>query len=156
MDEWDDSWAALFGRHLGHVFELAKPVLKWPDFDVACELTLRKVVPRLLLPLQENGRTIKPCLIHGDCHDGNTATDANSGGAFVFDACAFYGHNEYDIGNWRAPRHRLSREAYVSAYKKYFPVSEPAEDWNSRNILYSLTFNIGNALYIPGSRQRQV
>lgn len=136
--------------------ELAKPILNWPDFDVVCNLILERVIPRLLCPLQENGRTLKPSLIHGDCWDGNTATDAKTGEAFVLDMCSFYGHNEYDTGNWRAPRHRLSNEAYIESYKRRFPVSEPAEDWNARNLLYSLTFNIGNALYIPGSQQRQV
>ncbi|KAI1663180.1 hypothetical protein L13192_12773, partial [Pyrenophora tritici-repentis] len=32
----------------------------------------------------------------------------------------------------------------------------PMEDWDARNLLYSLTFNIGNTIYIPGSQQRQV
>jgi protein-ribulosamine 3-kinase len=136
--------------------ELAKPILNWAEFDVVCQLTLEKVVPRLLLPLQENGHALKPSLIHGDCWDGNTAMDAETGEAFVFDACSFYGHNEYDTGNWRAPRHKLSDNAYIHSYKRIFPVSEPAEDWNARNLLYSLTFNIGNSIYIPGSQQRQV
>ncbi len=60
-----------------------------------------------------------------DCWDGNTATDMNTGEPFVFDACSFYGHNEYDTGNWRAPRHRLSNKAYIRYYKRNFPVAEP-------------------------------
>jgi protein-ribulosamine 3-kinase len=156
VDQWDDSWAALFGRHLGHLVEVAKPILNSPEFDVVCKLTLEKVVPRLLLPLQENGRVLKPSLIHGDCWDGNTALDAKTGEACVFDVCSFYGHNEYDIGNWRAPRHRLSDRAYTLCYKRSFPVSEPAEDWSARNLLYSLTFSIGNLINIPGSQQREV
>ena len=99
VDQLDDSWSALFSRHLRHIMELAQPILKWPEFDVICRLTLDKVVPRLLLLLQENGRVLKPSLIHGDCWDGNTAIDAKTGEAFVFDACSFYGHNEYDVGN---------------------------------------------------------
>jgi len=156
VDTWEDSWCTLYARHLGHVMELAKPILNWPEFDVVCDLTLQKVVPRLLLPLQAEGRVLKPCLIHGDCWDGNTAMDAKTGEAFVFDVCSFYGHNEYDTGNWRAPRHRLSSKAYIRAYKRNFPVSEPVEDWDARNLLYSLTFNIGNTIYIPGSQQREV
>ncbi|KAF2759828.1 hypothetical protein EJ05DRAFT_311323 [Pseudovirgaria hyperparasitica] len=155
VDQWDDSWCALYSRHLGHVMELAKPILLWPEFNTVCKLTLEKVVPRLLLPLQAEGRFLKPCLIHGDCWDGNTAMDKRTGEAFVFDVCSFYGHNEYDTGNWRAQRHRLSKKAYIEAYKRHFPVSEPEEDWDARNLLYSLTFNIGNTIYIPGSSQRQ-
>jgi protein-ribulosamine 3-kinase len=127
---WEDSWCALYSSHLGHVMDLAKPILKWPEFDVVCELTLGKVVPRLLLPLQSEGRMLKPCLMHGDCWDGNTATDMKTGEAFVFDVCSFYGHNEYDTGNWRAPRHRLSRRAYIQNYKRFFPVSEPGKHIN--------------------------
>ena len=70
VDTWEDSWCALYTRHLGHVMNLAKPILRWPEFDIVCKLTLEKVVPRLLLPLQSEGRVLKPCLIHGDCWDG--------------------------------------------------------------------------------------
>ena len=70
VDTWEDSWCAIFTGHLGHVMNLAKQILQWPEFDVVCKLTLEKVVPRLLLPLQSEGRVLKPCLIHGDCWDG--------------------------------------------------------------------------------------
>lgn len=156
VNQWDDSWCAVFSGHLGYLLEEVKQYLKWPEFEVVGELTLRKVVPHLLLPLQAEGRVLKPSLIHGDCWDGNTATDNKTGDAFIFDACSFYGHNEYDIGNWRAPRHRLSEKAYIHLYKQQFPVSEPVEDWDARNRLYSLCFNIGNIINIPGSQQRQV
>ena len=69
VDTWDDSWCTIYTRHLGHVMNLAKPVLQWPEFDAACKLTLENVVPRLLLPLQSDGRVLKPCLLHGDCWD---------------------------------------------------------------------------------------
>ncbi|KAE9362627.1 hypothetical protein N431DRAFT_358381 [Stipitochalara longipes BDJ] len=156
VDQWDDSWAALFSRHLGHFISLAKAHFRWREFDIIASLIVEKVVLRLLLPLQENGRFLKPSLMHGDCWDGNTAMDEITGEAFVFDACSFYGHNEYDIGNWRAPRHRVSAKEYVDCYLKHCPQSEPVEEWDARNLLYSLTFNIGNAIYIPGSQQRFV
>lgn len=54
---------------------------------------------------------------------GNTALDQWKGEAFVFDVCSFCGCNEYDTGNWRAPRHRLSNKAYIKEYKSRFPVS---------------------------------
>lgn len=34
---------------------------------------MSKAVPALLLLLQTEGRSIKPCFVHGDCWDGNTA-----------------------------------------------------------------------------------
>lgn len=45
---------------------------------------------------------------------------------------------------------------YIRNYKLRFAPSEPVEDWDARNLLYSLTFNIGNTIYIPGSTQRLV
>jgi len=74
---------------------LAKSKLEWPKFDAVCDLTLEKVVLRLLLPLQSEGRTLKPCLLHGNCWDGNTAMDRRTDEAFVFDVCSFYGHSRY-------------------------------------------------------------
>lgn len=174
VDVWDDSWSDVFQRHLAHAIELASPILNWPDFDVVGRLTVEHVVPKLLRPLQEDGRVLKPSLVHGNCWDGNTAMDADTGEVFVFDTCAFYGHSEYDIGNWRAPRHVLSDPAYLSSYLTYMPKSEPGmnpsppfryilaadiwvvEDWGLRNILYSLPYNIGNAAYVPASVQRPV
>lgn len=105
--------------------DLARPILQRPEFGIVCKLTLEKVVPRLLLPLQSEGRVLKSSLLHGDCWDGNTAIDMNTGEAFVFDVCSLYGHNEYDTGNWRAPRHRLSKQAYIETYEKYVPASKP-------------------------------
>lgn len=151
----------------------------WPEFDQVGELVVSKVVPALLLPLQTGGRSIKPCLVHGDCWDGNTAT-GEDGRALFFDVASFYAHNEYDLGDWRAPRHALSDPAYTDAYKSLVPVSEPGqyslslpytlqgkrninnlfgsisqvEDWDSRNLLYSLTWNICNALFVPNSTQK--
>ena len=70
VDTWEESWCTLYTKHLGHFMSLAKPILQWPEFNIVCDLTLEKVVPRLLLPLQSDGRTLKPCLVHGDCWDG--------------------------------------------------------------------------------------
>jgi fructosamine-3-kinase len=126
VDMWDDSWCVVFGRHLGHIIDLASPVLQWAEFDLVSKLVPEKVVRRLLLPLQSEGRVLKPSLIHGNCWDGNTAMDMKTGEALIFDVCSFYGHNEYDTGNWRAPRHRLRNKAYIRNYKLHYRMSEPS------------------------------
>ena len=129
---WEDSWEKLYRRQLSHMFAIdLEKHGKWPEFEYLCLLTLTKVIPRLLGPLQSDGRNIKPCLLHGDCWDENTATDMETGEPFVFDAGSFYGHNEYETGNWRAPRHRLSSRVYMRNYKRNFPVSEPGEYINA-------------------------
>jgi len=53
-----------------------------------------KVIPRLLRPLETNGRTVKPCLVHGDLWYGNAGVNAGTNASLVFDACCFYAHNE--------------------------------------------------------------
>jgi fructosamine-3-kinase len=60
--------------------------LSGPFFD--------KVIPRLLRPLETGGRTIKPVLLHGDLWLGNVSTQAESENPLLFDASAFWGHNE--------------------------------------------------------------
>ena len=172
VDSWEESWCDLYAKHFRRVIEIASPIIGRRDFDRLSNLVLESVVPRLLLPLQDHGRVLKPCLVHGNCWDGkglfnemaflnancigNTAMDTKTGEAFVFDLCSFYGHNEYDTGHWRAPRHRLSNKAFITAYKRRYPVSEPEREWDWRNLLYSLTFNIGDAIHIPGSNQKEV
>lgn len=47
------------------------------------------------------------------------------GRAYFFDVDSFYAHNEFELGDWRARRHKLSERDYVEAYKKLLPVSEP-------------------------------
>ena len=125
-NRWEDSWELLYREQLAHQIRLDKEKHGvWPEFQHLCRLTLERVVPRLLGPLQSEGRTIKPCLVHGDLWDENAATDMNTGEPFVFDAGAMYAHNEYELGNWRAPRHRLSNKTYIRNYKRNYPVSEP-------------------------------
>lgn len=121
---WTPSWCELFSAHLSRILSHAKTHFQWPLFDLVGGLVLTSVVPALLLPLQSNGRTIKPSLVHGDCWDGNTAM-GEDGRAYFFDVDSFYAHNEYELGDWRAERHKLSRGDYVEAYKKLVPVSEP-------------------------------
>lgn len=125
---WEDTWAVLYRKQLENMVRMDREKHgEWPEFSRICDLVLNIVVPRLLEPLQSDGRSIKPCLVHGDLWDENTATDMDTGQPFIFDAGSFYGHNEYEIGNWRAARHRLSDKVYVRNYQRNFPASEPSE-----------------------------
>lgn len=53
-----------------------------------------KVIPRLLRPLETDGRSIVPSIVHGDFWHGNCATDVETNDPLLFDASAFWGHNE--------------------------------------------------------------
>lgn len=171
---WEENWTVMFSRILSRAMDIdEKKFGRWPEFTAVRQLLFDHVIPCLLNPLQSNERTIKPCLIHGDIWDENCADDMGTGEPFAFDAGSLYAHNEYEIGYWRPPRHRLSNRMYIRAYKKHFPVSEPsklsdtlfesimaltvpAEDWDARNLLYSIRFNISCSVLIPSSGQRLV
>lgn len=58
---------------------------------------LGKVIPRLLRPLETQGRTIKPSLLHGDLWIGNVATNKATGQPVIFDSSAYYGHHECEF-----------------------------------------------------------
>ena len=97
----------------------------WPELNSYRKLLFGRVIPRLLLPLESEGWSVEPCLVHGDMWDENCADDINTGELFTFDAGPLYAHNEYEIGDWNPPRHRLSKRTYIQEYQKHFPVSEP-------------------------------
>jgi len=125
---WEDSWTAMFSRILTKAMDLDDQKNGYTDsFAAVRQLLFDKVIPRLLDPLQSDGRSIKPCLVHGDVWDENCADDMNTGEPFAFDAGCFYAHSEYEVGFWRPPRFRLSSKRYVRAYKKCFPMSEPGK-----------------------------
>lgn len=159
------------------------------EWDALWRTVVADVVPALLGPLQQSqgegqGQGIEPCLVHGDLWDENTAEEAGTGEAFVFDPASFWAHNEYELGNWRASRHRLSASGAVQAYKDEFPPSKPGRrclllgsefsigvsswtvanalaahsehQWDDRNRLYSLRFDIGTVIGIPGCGLRAV
>lgn len=64
------------------------------ELDVLSQALFGKVIPRLLRPLESEGRTVKPSLVHGDLWYANSGNDVDTGQPLVFDACCFYAHNE--------------------------------------------------------------
>ena len=54
-----------------------------------------KVIPRLLRPLESNGRKILPSLVHGDLWYGNAGIiDEGTEEGIVYDPASFWAHNE--------------------------------------------------------------
>ena len=92
---WQTSWSKLFQQQLALTMSLLgldrKASREWKDFKTVCNLILTWVVPRLLEPLQSGGRSIKPCLIHGNLGHGSTAVDMATGEPFVFAPVSMYG-----------------------------------------------------------------
>ncbi|KAL9060261.1 MAG: hypothetical protein Q9206_001093 [Seirophora lacunosa] len=137
-NSWSDSWEEWYTKALKRML-VEEERSHGPDDELKLltNAMFDKVIPRLLRPLETGGRQIKPCLVHSDLWPGNVKPDAETDEPIIFDSCAFWGHNEADLGSWRAPRYRLGRP-YMTEYHKHIRASSPAEDWDDRNALYAL------------------
>lgn len=92
---WTASWEAFFSRGLRDIVNIEKSVQGPSDeLEKLIDPLFMKVIPRLLGPLETEGRPVKPSLLHGDLWIGNIATKKADGQAPIFDSSAYYGHNE--------------------------------------------------------------
>lgn len=150
-----DSWEECFAKGLAAIFDMEEETHSRGTGDgdgdgdggVGEELRelregiMTRVIPRLLRPLETEGRTLTPSLGHGDLWDGNASVEVKVGGGGsqprIFDGVCFYAHNQYELAPWWAPRHKMTG-AYLAEYTRHFPVAEPAEDFESRGLLYRL------------------
>ena len=152
---WDDSWTSFFSTLIREVYKLDVEVNgSWQELDDAMQITLQKLIPRLLNPLTAEGRTIKPSLIHGDLWESNIGTDVRTGEIYIYDACAYYAHHEKEVGIWRCEHHQMHDEDYRNEYFKNYEPSEPVEEFDDRNRLYSVETLLINSAHFPGSATR--
>lgn len=151
-NKWCDTWEEYFAQGMRRMLELERDAQgQSEELDQLAVMLYDKVIPRLLRPLTTL-RSIEPVIIHGDLWYGNCCTEIATGKPIVFDACAFYAHNECkglrlqtvfiltgidEIGTWRQMRYRFGK-SYIKSYQNYFPVSAPEEDHDDRNALYSM------------------
>lgn len=92
---WEDSWEVFFAKSLRVALDLEiRAKGPDPEFDTLVPAIFESVIPRLLRPLESDGRSVKPSLVHGDLWYGNSGVDRDTGECLVFDACCFYAHNE--------------------------------------------------------------
>lgn len=128
----------------------------WPELVAVGEHCIKHVIPRLIGALESEGRSIEPCLVHGDLWEGNIGTRMDTGELVVYDSGAFYAHHEFELGHWRPERHRISSKLFRKTYLKYFPADAPVEEFDDRNRLYALGSHIVYAIQVPGSVDRTV
>lgn len=110
MVEWESSWEVFFAKSLRCALALEiKAKGPDPELDALIPTLFNKVIPRLLRPLETNGRSIKPSLVHGDLWFANSGHDLETGGSIVFDACCFYAHHECRVFTLVAYQERAER-----------------------------------------------
>ncbi|KFY75913.1 hypothetical protein V499_04189 [Pseudogymnoascus sp. VKM F-103] len=118
--------------------------------DTSMETTLAEVIPRFIGILERDGRSIKPCLIHGDLWETNIGTDATAGNIYIFDAAVYYAHNEMEIGIWRVNHHKMKAKIYRQEYAKQFKRSDPVDEWDDRLKLYGVKTKLMYSAGVPG------
>lgn len=90
-----DTWEESFSRSIGRFFELEEESQgQEEEMSQLRKAIMEKVIPRLLRPLETEGRKVVPRLVHGDLWDGNTSVDAATDLPIIFDACSSYAHHE--------------------------------------------------------------
>jgi hypothetical protein len=87
---WYDSWEAASANGLRHVFPVREKRVgpHPPELDHLLPLLCHIVVPRLLGPLERDGRSVKPSLAHGDLWYGNVSRKE----CWIYDSASFYAH----------------------------------------------------------------
>ena len=97
-NRYTDSWEEFYCQGFTHMVNMnVQRGGPWPEMEPIHPIMLSKVIPRLLRPLETNGNSIKPSLVHGDLWCGNAAIDISSDQPLVFDPSSFYAHNECKI-----------------------------------------------------------
>lgn len=112
---WCDTWEEFFTRCMKDVMQ-AELAVQGPNEELEhlSQKILNKVIPRLIRPMETDGRKIIPTLVHGDLWHGNVSVDNETNQPVVYDPCCFYGHNECEYrGHYdRFTTTRLSNQRY--------------------------------------------
>ncbi|KAL2268042.1 hypothetical protein VTJ83DRAFT_2888 [Remersonia thermophila] len=154
-NRWCDTWEELFVQQLRGVLAIREERAGGKDEELEALMPglFGTVIPRLLRPLETRGRRLRPALVHGDLWCGNVGVvDGGDAAGMVFDPAAFWGHHEYEFGNWRPHRNRFDGR-YFEAYHALVERSEPKEDYDDRNMLYGVRFNLNASALFPDNAE---
>lgn len=153
---WDENWSVFYGRMLSEFFDRELAV-NGPSHDGKYKAEKEKLIlytiPNLLGQLQTGGRTIKPSLVHGDLWEENCGTVLKTGQSKIFDPASFYAHNEYQFGIWRI-NCPFGRPHYQE-YFRHIPPSELKEQWEDRNEVYCIKFELACSILWPAVHDTQ-
>ncbi len=154
-NDWSRDWCFFFTRLLSGIFaqEIERNGSS-PEYEIQFGILKDTTIPRILKPLQSDGNDLKPSLIHGDLWEGNAGTSCVSGQPIIFDAGALYAHNELEAGMWRREDVRLG-DQFMNHYLEHIPPSEPRIQWDDRNRLYSIKYDLAHSTARPETSQIQ-
>ncbi|KAK8850974.1 Fructosamine kinase-domain-containing protein [Apiospora arundinis] len=152
-NRWCNTWEEWFTRAMKNTMENElRTQGSHQELEELSEKILTKVIPRLLRPMETDGRKIKPSLLHGDLWHGNVGIDNETDEPVLYDCGSFYGHNECDFSSWRAARYRTNR-AHVKAYFRIAEITDPAEDFEDRYALYAARNDLAVSTCWPANKR---
>lgn len=92
---WNSSWEAFWAQQMKSLFD-AEEDHNGPDETLAelRSVYFNEAIPRYLRPLESDGKSITPCLIHANLWPGNIQYKTGTDELYMYDSCGFWGHNE--------------------------------------------------------------
>jgi len=94
---WADSWEVYWTNQMRDFLDkedAAHNGERHGELDRLRPLFFDKVLPRYLRPLESDGRSVTPCLIHADLWPGNVKYMSDGETVCMYDACVMWAHNE--------------------------------------------------------------
>ena len=105
---WNTSWEAFWAQQMHGLFSQEEEANGHEDVLAGLKTRyFEQVIPRYLGPLERDGRSVIPCLVHSDTWPGNIKPRVSNGELCIFDSSPFWGHNEgwpiytSRLGCWR-------------------------------------------------------
>ncbi|KAM7200564.1 Fructosamine kinase domain containing protein [Rhypophila sp. PSN 637] len=150
QNDWDLSWEVWWTKHTNFILQREEKIRgPYSEEDAKTKQEyVDRVLPRYLRPLETNGRSIQPALCHTELWPGNVKYRLDNVSPLVSDSNALWAHGEAELGLIRNPRYPLGK-AFIEEYLNKIPISEPEEDFDSRNIIYLLRHQICLASVYP-------
>ena len=153
---WEQSRAKSFTYQLKDVIKYDNEANgPWPEYDAACKQLIDVVIPRLLGVLQSDGREIKPSLIHGYLWEQNIGIDMETKKSSSLRCWVHLWAQRNGIWNVEVLMGDILQRAEIHTVVQEFKASEPENEWDDRNRLYSIHPYLNDSAGHPGSVSRQ-
>lgn len=149
---WTSTWETWWINRMTQAFdkeaEARGPLAT--EYGEAVRLFLTKVLPRYLRPMESNGSSITPCLVHTDLWPGNFKLRKDEGSCVIFDSNPVWGHNERES---MRPAAQCSWKRLLVNYKtqsSWRHSETPGIKWESHILMSTgITFHPPSPLKTP-------
>lgn len=96
-----ESWEKCFTQGMKKIFKAELDAHEADEEMMNLEDEMvQKVIPRLLRPLETEGRSVSRTLVHDNLWAGNVSIDRKTGKLVIFSGTLVWGHNECESRSW--------------------------------------------------------